>query len=275
VLPSTAEARADLRSRERAEIARSEVEARLGPGVPYRLTPRTIERYANARAGTAFPLEYAFHLLGDVRGRTVLDCGAGAGRNGAVLAARGARVVAVDISAALLGIARRTARANRLEASMVFACASAHRLPFPDEAIDLVFGNAVLHHLDVPVAAREIHRVLRPGGRAVFREPLRNSRLVRLLRGLVPGRPVDVSPYERPLTDADLAAAAAPFSGIRSRVFALPFVRAAESVPVRSTLVHRLYRADAAALRRARWLRRYAGIVVFELTKASGAAGWG
>jgi hypothetical protein len=28
-------------------------------------------------------------------------------------------------------------------------------------------------------------------------------------------------------------------------------------------------------LRRARWLQRYAGIVVFELTKASGAAGWG
>jgi SAM-dependent methyltransferase len=55
-------------------------------------------------------------------------------------------------------------------------------LAFPDNAFDLVFGNAVLHHLDIAVSAREIYRVLKPGGVAVFREPLGENRLLEWVR---------------------------------------------------------------------------------------------
>ena len=53
-----------------------------------------------------------------------------------------------------------------------------------------------------PVLARV--RVLKPGGRAVFKEPVRASRLLRLARAFVPYRRSDVSPFERPLTLADV-----------------------------------------------------------------------
>src|SRR5690349_21347271 len=57
-----------------------------------------IERYKNPPESTVFPLEYAFHLLGDVSGKTVVDLGCGDGLNTVILASLGARVLAVDIS---------------------------------------------------------------------------------------------------------------------------------------------------------------------------------
>ena len=51
---------------------------------------------------TAFPREYAYGLLGDSRGRIVLDFGCGSGENSLLLPRRHARVIGVDISEALL-----------------------------------------------------------------------------------------------------------------------------------------------------------------------------
>jgi SAM-dependent methyltransferase len=59
--------------------------------------------------------------------------------------------------------------AERLGLDVDARIADAEALPFDDESFDLVLGHAVLHHLpDLDQAWREIHRVLRPGGVAVF-----------------------------------------------------------------------------------------------------------
>jgi ubiquinone/menaquinone biosynthesis C-methylase UbiE len=67
-----------------------------------------------------------------------------------------------------------------------FYAADAHAMPFPDESFDLVVGRAILHHLDFDLALREIHRVLRPGGTAIFLEPLGDNPGAKLLRALTP-----------------------------------------------------------------------------------------
>jgi hypothetical protein len=69
---------ASLSLRDQAEIERSSVEARNTVLKP--VNPEQVERYLAPLSTTPFELEYAFHLLGDVNGKVVLDLGCGFGR---------------------------------------------------------------------------------------------------------------------------------------------------------------------------------------------------
>lgn len=252
---------------ERAEIQRSSVEATLTGDAALRVSGETFARYRRPPAGTAYPLEYAYHLLGDVRGLRIVDFGCGSGANTVLLANRGAHVWGVDISEDLIRLARRRMEVSGRGGGASFIVGSAHDLPFPDASIDVVFGIAILHHLDLQLVSREVHRVLKPGGRAIFQEPVRNSRVIRFVRSLIPYRAPDISPYERPLTDGELAAFAAPFSSRRMRPFLLPHVQVGQVLPVMKRHWRRLYESDAAALRALPALQHFAGIRVVEVTK--------
>lgn len=253
---------------ERAEIARSSLEASLTADEELRMDPVQMARYVAPPAHTPYPLEYAYHLLGDVKGLRVVDFGCGSGANTLLLAGRGAHVWAVDISEELIRLGERRLAANGLAGGAQFIVGSAHDLPFPDASIDVVFGIAILHHLDLSLVSREVHRVLKPGGRAIFQEPVRNSPTLKFVRSLIPYRAPDLSPFERPLTDRELDAFAAPFAGVHSRAFCLPHVLAGQRLPGLRSQVARLYASDAAALRRVPALRYYAGIRVLQLRKA-------
>ena len=113
---------------------------------------------------------------------------------------------AIDISD-LIDVARKRLVANEVTADVEFIVGSAHDVPLPDDSIDIVFGMAIFA-LDLELSAREVKRVLRKGGRAIL-EPVRNSK--QYLRRLIPYNP-DVSPFERPLTDKELAVYASGFA---------------------------------------------------------------
>ena len=252
---------------ERAEIERSSVEATLTSDAALRVTPATFARYSSPPADTAYPLEYAYHLLGDVTGQRIVDFGCGSGANTVLLANRGAHVFGVDISADLIRLAQRRMEVSGRTGGAQFLVGSAHDLPFPDGSIDIVFGIAILHHLDLRLVSREVHRVLRPGGRAIFQEPVRNSKVIRFVRALIPYRAPDISPYERPLTDAELDAFSRPFASRRVRPFLLPHVQVGQVVPGLRAWWQQLYASDAAILRAVPPLQRFAGIRVIEVTK--------
>src|SRR3954467_2232235 len=217
--PATADRSPGIRQWERAEIARSAVEAHLTPDHALRVAPDVIARYVSPSRDTPYPLEYAFFALGDVRGQRVVDFGCGSGANTALLVNRGAYVCGIDISEDLLRLARRRLAVSGMKDGATFIAASAHDMPFPDGSIDVIFGMAILHHLDLNVVSQEVWRVLRRGGRAIFQEPVRNSSALRFRRRLVPYRAPDISPYERPLTDTDLRRFASGFTGIIYTLF--------------------------------------------------------
>jgi SAM-dependent methyltransferase len=138
--------------------------------------------------------------LGSLEDAAVLELGCGAGDLSVELVRRGARLTALDISPAMVERARSRAPGAS------FLVAAAEETGLPDASFDVVVGKWVLHHVDVAAAARETHRLLRPGGRAVFFENQDRNPVLRLARrGLWGSRRLHWvgTEDERPLTRAD------------------------------------------------------------------------
>jgi SAM-dependent methyltransferase len=258
---------ARIRLWEQAEIERSSIEARNTAVERLRMSEWNLRRYLDPPAGTPYPLEYAFHAIGDVKDKIVLDYGCGNGENSLPLVSRGARVIGLDVSEDLLDLAGQRLGLHGLAHRATFLAGSAHDLPLPDASVDAVMGIAILHHLDLELASREVHRVLKPGGVAVFQEPVRNSKVIKALRAMIPYRSEEVSDYERPLTDAELRQFGSRFSRMHTRAFSLPFVNLAQVVPALRRYILSIYKVDGWILKRTRALDKLAGIRVLVLTK--------
>jgi len=100
------------------------------------------------------------------RGLRVLEIGCGLGTDGAQFALAGADYTGIDLTNASIELARKRFELAGLRGE--FGIADAEQLDFPDNAFDLVYSHGVLHHTpDTARAVREIHRVLKPGGRAI------------------------------------------------------------------------------------------------------------
>ncbi|WP_288956143.1 class I SAM-dependent methyltransferase [uncultured Polaribacter sp.] len=76
----------------------------------------------------------------------------------------------------------------------------ANALTFDDNSFDVVFGGAILHHLDIEKSIEHIHRVLKPGGKVVFLEPLNMNPLYKIYRKL---NPQERTPDEHALVSKD------------------------------------------------------------------------
>jgi ubiquinone/menaquinone biosynthesis C-methylase UbiE len=100
------------------------------------------------------------------RGLRVLEIGCGVGTDGLQFARAGAIYTGVDLTDAAVELARKNFATAGLPGE--FRVADAERLDFPDESFDIVYSHGVLHHTpDIEAAVKEVHRVLKPGGRAI------------------------------------------------------------------------------------------------------------
>lgn len=78
----------------------------------------------------------------------------------------------------------------------IFYVMDAHSMAFKECSFDVVFGSAILHHLDLKNVLPEIKRVLKPNGKFVFWEPLGINPVGKLVRFLTPGfRTKDEQPF--------------------------------------------------------------------------------
>lgn len=129
-------------------------------------------------------------VLGGASGR-VLEVGIGTARNAEHYPA-GVRVTGIDLSAAMLGRARRRVAQRGLVDGLVQG--DAQRLPYPDATFDTVTATCVFCSVADPVAGLlEVRRVVRPTGQVLLLEHVRP-------RGRVLGRLFDLlSPLTRRL----------------------------------------------------------------------------
>jgi ubiquinone/menaquinone biosynthesis C-methylase UbiE len=139
--------------------------------------PHTLDWYLEVerhRYGVYAPwmpdmMEFAKHS-----GRDVLEIGGGMGTDLAQFAGNGARVTDIDLAAGHLRLAEENFHLRGLSGRFIHH--DAESLPFEDHSFDLVYSNGVLHHTpNTTAVVREIHRVLRPGGRAIVMLYAENS----------------------------------------------------------------------------------------------------
>lgn len=100
--------------------------------------------------------------------RDVLEAGCGIATDGINFARNGARYTGVDFSPTAIGLAQRRFEQEGRDGARLIQ-AEITSLPADDATQDLVYSNGVIHHLpDTQAAVNEMHRVLRPGGKALI-----------------------------------------------------------------------------------------------------------
>ena len=93
-------------------------------------------------------------------GKTILDIGCGEGKETLQLAQQALFVVSTDLSYQQLCRARQRIQELAPNSKVCFVQANAEELPFVSGAFKVIYGKAILHHLDIDLAARETKRLL-------------------------------------------------------------------------------------------------------------------
>jgi 2-polyprenyl-3-methyl-5-hydroxy-6-metoxy-1,4-benzoquinol methylase len=215
---------------------------------------------------------YAFfdNLIAGLEAGTVLDFGCGDGWLSMRLANQGHQVYGIDISRVLVDKATKWAEERGLSERVRFQEMPGEDLRFGNDFFDAIIGSAILHHTELETSLRGLHRVLKPGGKGLFIEPMNENMLLKLWRILTPWRR---SPAERALTLSDVATVLRIFPNARLRYFTLcsMFTQGLLIVFPRSRFVHgmnrSLARLDERLLAHFPALGRRCAVVVMELVK--------
>lgn len=112
-----------------------------------------------------------FHIW---KGKKVLEVGCGLGTDAVQFARAGAEYTGIDLTPRSIELVQKRFQQENLLGS--FQVADGENLPFPDNHFDLVYSHGVLHHTpNTQKAINEVHRVIKPGGKALIMLYHRNS----------------------------------------------------------------------------------------------------
>ncbi len=211
-------------------------------------------------------VEYFDSLLGELSRQVVLEYGCGNyGDLSLKLGRGGARVAAIDLSGESVRSTQRLLERVGLTHQVAVLKMDCEQLGFQDESFDLVVGRAVLHHLDLERSCAEVRRVLKPGGRAVFIEPMGMNPLINLYRRLTPRQH---TPGEHPFTYKTIKKMSQYFEQVTHKEFNLfPLIVLATAGLFREKkkllpALHRLQSLDELAFKYFPCLARYAWTTV-------------
>jgi SAM-dependent methyltransferase len=184
-------------------------------------------------------VQTALEWLEPIAGKRILVCGVG-GREATTFARAGAEVYGFDISEkmtqAIEAFAERLNLADRIKVqAMPFEV-----LQYLDSYFDIAYGSAILHHIDLEQGASELRRVLKPGGRASFIEPLGTNPFLTFARRHLPYRGKHRTPDESPLVYKEIELFIKDFARSEYREFTL------------LAMLHRRVLTSRSFLRRAR-----------------------
>jgi hypothetical protein len=204
----------------------------------------TMSGYDHGLENTVSPFEYAFYLLGPIRGKTIVAAGCSDGLSNGILPKFDVQLIPAKVVDQGLVLAAR------------------------DSTVDHVFCGPILRNVDPIVTGRQLRRVLKPGGTVIFNEWVDHERLVRLLAMI--RSEYESLPFENRILTHKSVQAVCRAVGIpgRRREFWLttPLLNRMGVRPV-SAFSKIAQRIDAAVLSRYRSIRSLAFRVVWEARK--------
>ena len=186
------------------------------------IDPLAIRRYGARPLRSRFREEFRFRVAKSLQGKRVLDVGCGDGSNSVLLARLGAQVVGVDVSPKSIALAEKRARISGVGSSIRLICSPLEEARIEPHSFDLIWGDAILHHLieKLDLVMSLLTLWARPGAMMVFSEPVNFNHTLRRLRLKLPVK-TDATPDERPLEPAELAVIRRFLPDLRIRFFSL------------------------------------------------------
>lgn len=164
---------------------------------------------------TAVENHFILKCMGDLRGKNLLDIGAGLGESSVYFALQGARVTTVDLSPQMVETALNVGK--RYGVSLQGHVSSAEDLNLPSAAYDIIYIANTIHHVqDRASLFEQMSLALKPGGQFFSYDPLAYNPVINIYRRMAMGVR---TPDESPLTAADVQCARKYFCNVHHREF--------------------------------------------------------
>lgn len=145
------------------------------------IDPREVPVIETFRASTSPEARWLLNAMGDLRNKSVLELGSGAGEGAVYFAMQGANVMATDLSPGMLELVGRVAAVHGVTVERQL-CSAEDLSLLPDSSFDLVYAANTLHHVDIARCLDEVKRVLKDGGRAFFWDPVAHNPAINVYR---------------------------------------------------------------------------------------------
>lgn len=162
--------------------------------------------------------KYFVQMVGDVRGKRVLDIGSGYGNTALKLAQQGAIVTSIDIAPKLIEGCKYRAAKHNLD--IEFLVMDATNMSFAPESFDIILGFRTVHHLqNIKKFFADSKKLLRPGGFLIVVEPQKYSPFVEFGRKFIKNDVESRTPTEHPITPSDIKSMKEIFGKVETKEF--------------------------------------------------------
>jgi SAM-dependent methyltransferase len=200
------------------------------------------------------------------RNAVVLEYGCAHGHNAIGLSSIAKHIEGIDISREAVDAGSSDIAARGIP-NVRLSVQNAEAMDFADSTFDLVYGSGILHHLDFNVAMSELRRVMKPGGVALFTEPLGHNPLIEVYRRRTPDARTE---DEHPLLASDFTAFDSAFHQSEHRFYGLASLAVVpvRNVPVAAAAVRTIGAVIDAVLLRIPGIKWWAWYAVMEGRRA-------
>ena len=162
--------------------------------------------------------DFFVRLLGDVKGKRVLDIGSGHGNMALNLALQGGNVSSIDIAPKLIEGCKYRAGKNNLEVD--FRVMDACNIQYPENTFDIVVGFRTVHHLpDLNKFCGDALKCLKKGGYLLLVEPQKYNPFVEFGRYFIKNKEDSRTPTEHPIVPKDLRLIKKMFGNMEKKEF--------------------------------------------------------